>query len=456
MKRRLLTMLAAAILCTAPAMNVQASGQGEIRYYEQDFDDDEEEIEDAYSEDEEETDSQQELQKIVITFKANKGSGSMDQQTVEMDEDGNIVSGKETLRNNAFKRAGYSFAGWNTMSNGMGESFKNGASIVDLVDSTGSNTKLTLYAQWKLNKASLKTSIKKVAKKNISAVTVSFQKNKYASGYQIRYAVSKSFKNGKLKNINKSKNKVNIELISPGKTHYFQVRSYYTQNGATTYGSWSKTKSIKTKKAYTVANVSAKQAIEADVTLTGSGTGYHAKLLFATPTSAISYGIQYDACAVAPYTGKAMLMVENVLHNGAGGQSYDRPKNIELQVGKTYHLMMSASENGTVTVYLNYKKVASYTNPGLSGVQAAPRVECAGRLNGDKAKAVFKNIKIRENGSYDPEKIFNTHLFDTNTTMHSDVKSSSYVIISGEISGLGAGEDWDSAYEKVSGIVQFY
>ena len=117
--------------------------------------------------------------------------------------------------------------------------------------------------------------------------------------------------------------------------------------------------------------------------------------------------------------------------------------------------VIASTADGTVTVYLDYKKIATYKNEGLAKAQVWPRVECAGRLNGDSVKGVFDGIKIREDGQYDPEKVFSTHLFDTNSTMHSDVKNSTHVVISGKISGLNAGEDWDSAYEKVSGIVQF-
>ncbi len=62
--------------------------------------------------------------------------------------------------------------------------------------------------------------------------------------------------------------------------------------------------------------------IETDMVLSGSGSGYHAKLVACTATSAVSFGIQYDKHARAPYTGKAWFMIENVAHNGAGGQNY--------------------------------------------------------------------------------------------------------------------------------------
>ena len=52
-----------------------------------------------------------------------------------------------TLNNNAFKRKGYTFVGWNTKANGSGTSYTNKARIKNLTSVDGK--KVTLYAQWK-------------------------------------------------------------------------------------------------------------------------------------------------------------------------------------------------------------------------------------------------------------------------------------------------------------------
>lgn len=51
------------------------------------------------------------------------------------------------LRANKFKRSGYKFVGWNTKSNGKGKTYKNNASIKNLVWKKWGS--ITLYAQWK-------------------------------------------------------------------------------------------------------------------------------------------------------------------------------------------------------------------------------------------------------------------------------------------------------------------
>ena len=55
-----------------------------------------------------------------------------------------------TLTANAFKRTGYTFAGWNTDPNGKGTSYANGAKV----EVTGD---MTLYAQWTSNSSSSKS-----------------------------------------------------------------------------------------------------------------------------------------------------------------------------------------------------------------------------------------------------------------------------------------------------------
>ena len=68
----------------------------------------------------------------TVTFNANNGTGTMSPQTA------NVAT---ALTTNAFTRAGYTFSGWNTLANGTGTAYANGASYSFAAD-------LTLYAQW--------------------------------------------------------------------------------------------------------------------------------------------------------------------------------------------------------------------------------------------------------------------------------------------------------------------
>jgi len=78
--------------------------------------------------------------KHTITFDANGGKGTMDALVVD---EGNSV----VLTANAFKRDGYTFAGWNTAKDGKGTAYADKAQITPEDD-------MTLYAQWKKNTSS--------------------------------------------------------------------------------------------------------------------------------------------------------------------------------------------------------------------------------------------------------------------------------------------------------------
>lgn len=71
----------------------------------------------------------------TVSFNANGGTGSMTAQT---------ACAPEAIKANAYTRAGYTFAGWNTAANGSGTAYSDGA----LYDFTAD---VPLYAQWTAN-----------------------------------------------------------------------------------------------------------------------------------------------------------------------------------------------------------------------------------------------------------------------------------------------------------------
>ena len=77
-------------------------------------------------------------QNPVITFDANGGEGLMPTQTVQ-------PGAAAALTANAFTRADYDFAGWNTAADGTGTAYADGANIT-------ASENVTLYAQWTLHK----------------------------------------------------------------------------------------------------------------------------------------------------------------------------------------------------------------------------------------------------------------------------------------------------------------
>ena len=75
---------------------------------------------------------------LTITFKANGGMGSMDQQTIKGSDE------SKTLTPNGFTREGYAFAGWKVT--GGTDVYEDEADVSDLLTKVGGT--LSLDAQW--------------------------------------------------------------------------------------------------------------------------------------------------------------------------------------------------------------------------------------------------------------------------------------------------------------------
>ncbi len=246
-----------------------------------------------------------------------------------------------------------------------------------------------------------------------------------------------------------------MHLLTTDQTEYNSLPAGgWAQEGVALYAAGASSHEEAPQGNATIENTPAEYAIEADVNLNGSGSGCHAKILACTSTSAVSFGPQYDQHAEAPYTDTTAYLIENVDNNNAGGQKYTRTG--YAQKGQTSRLMLAVQKDGTCDVYVNGAKVGSVHNSNLAGKQLYLRVEGSARVNGDSVNAQFSNIKLKH-GDYNASKTWNTHNFDTSPTIHSsdNYRSNKSISISGTVSGLGANQDWDSAYNKVSGIIQF-
>ena len=393
-----------------------------------------------------------------ILFRANGGAGVMAALKVSSDQ-------KEArLTPNGFYREGCTFLGWNTKKDGSGKSYEDQAEAMQFVTPQNYKKKVVLYAQWEI----AKPKVRQVKRATPGTVKVKFQPVAGADGYEIQYSVNRRFNRDK-----KIRKKIveqgvkSAELVNtvPGKTHYVRMRSFSNSGGAPIYSEWTKV-TAKTKarlrKVSTISNTKSMMAIEADVALSGSGTGYHAKLVMGTSQSAVSYGIQYDSCAVAPYTGKAVTLIENVISNAPGGQSYTRPSGKSLKLGKKYHLMMTLDTKGNGAVYLNYKKIGGFQNSNLAKkkIHASDpitlRVEGSARLNGDTVKATFSKIRCKENSKFDENRQWGVLQHITNRTMKIKLMKNGSIVLHGKISGLPGGGDWDNMYGDVSAVCRLY
>jgi uncharacterized repeat protein (TIGR02543 family) len=74
---------------------------------------------------------------VVVTFDGNGGTFNNETTYTQ-----NIVTNTNSkLARNRFERAGYTFAGWNTRADGLGESYED-------EDPRPHSSNITLYAQW--------------------------------------------------------------------------------------------------------------------------------------------------------------------------------------------------------------------------------------------------------------------------------------------------------------------
>ncbi len=98
---------------------------------------------------------------FVVTFDANGGSGSMQEQ---------LADSSTALTANAFARAGYTFAGWNTSADGLGAGYANEAQYPFAVSAT-------LYAQW-VEAPDPGAGPQQVAPTNVEPITVKIKQRK--------------------------------------------------------------------------------------------------------------------------------------------------------------------------------------------------------------------------------------------------------------------------------------
>ena len=112
-------------------------------------------------------------------------------------------------------------------------------------------------------------------------------------------------------------------------------------------------------------------------------------------------------------------------------------------------------KKGHYNVYFNHQKIGSYYNQEMAGKLVYPRVEGCGKHNGDIVLTEFKNIGLKI-GPYNMAELFSPYRLDTAPNIKSKIKSPTRVIIEGHLNGILPTQDWDSAYEEVSGIVQYH
>jgi len=397
---------------------------------------------------------------LTVKYSANGGTGTMAYQKIEYGSDA-------TLSPNAYTRTGYVFSHWNVTAVNDGTKYANCANITSLVNSITKNTTLVLYAQWRLDTPAINS----VSMTDATTIVAKYASNSNATGYQVAFSTSSAFDSASTKIISAKAGSTYAKFTDakPGKKYYVRMRNYVKNptSGVKIFSKYSKVVTIIVPEVPTIENTDYFYAIECDVKLTGTGEGYHAKLVMGTETAAVSYGLQYDKYAASPYTKKTAMLIENVKKSS---QKYTRPGNKIVELGKKYHLMMVMDEKGNGEVYLDYVKLGTFSNTELANQPITLRIEGACRVDGDSINAEFSNIKLKGNKTYNPTQSWGFVFHDTsyNGTYAKCSKNSNangkpiiyddtVINIAGTIS-LPAGKNWDDpgAYDHVSGVCQFF
>lgn len=276
-----------------------------------------------------------------------------------------------------------------------------------------------------------------------------------AAGYDVWYSTDRTFKTGVKKAKVSVKSGATSFVVPNIVTKANKAVTYYVKVSVSGKNTWSNVVKRKVAKAATLDNTSCLAGLECDVKVTGSGTGYHAKLVITTGSSALSFGIQCDKASREDFArGNQAIMIENVASNAPGDQIYDWPKQITIKPGSTHHLMVLITRKGKVGCYFDYQLVGTYSNvPLAQSDELWTLVEGSCRMDGDKINVKFSNIRKARptpiHGSNSINRNAKTKVWNQFRSIiaypHGGIKSkitANYVQVKGTLSGLN-GKNWD-------------
>lgn len=145
------------------------------------------------------------IEKVKVTFDANGGTG--DRQVVEVEKNKEFI-----LANVSFEKSGFSFANWNTQSDGTGDSYENKASMTV-------EDNITLYAQWKSSTSLLYAG----TTEGIAITKGNNMDNVYRGNYTFPYTLYYNF-------MRKAEGMKRLNVMNNTSTHYT-----YIKTGTNTY-----------------------------------------------------------------------------------------------------------------------------------------------------------------------------------------------------------------------------
>ena len=121
---------------------------------------------------------------------------------------------------------------------------KNGREYIYTVRGT-LGSKLSAYNKEGKSIVRLRTPGLQVSVVEAGTVSLKWDRNGAAMGYEIQYSTNKQFKGAKVKKVSPGSVKTaQITGLDSKKTWYFHIRSFRIQNGAVVYSGWSAAKAV--------------------------------------------------------------------------------------------------------------------------------------------------------------------------------------------------------------------
>jgi glucan-binding YG repeat protein len=178
-----------------------------------------------------------------------------------------------------------------------------------------------------------------------------------------------------------------------GNEYYFNDQGHMLKSQVVTVGAWEYTLgadgAVTSKKQLITADI----AIETDIVLTGSGTGWHGKVVFMDATHAISFGILHDP-AFNPNAGD-WLMFESA---SASGNLQEYTFLEQVASGKHRIRLEWYKDSRLAKGYCDGRYIGEVYTAAISVLN--PTIDFIGtaRASGDTVDAVFSNFNIDVKG----------------------------------------------------------
>ena len=292
------------------------------------------------------------LTQKTLTLNANKGNIKGAPTKAVTVKYGKIYGSKLTTP----KRTGYTFMGWYTA--------KSGGTLVTK-DSIVTNTKAkqTLYAQW-----------------TAKILTVTFDANGGTVGTDTSVVTTQTY------------NKRYALPDAPVRTGYTFVGWYTAKSGGSMITASAKVAITKNKTFYArwMKTVTPTLVYQTTMQLTGSGSGWHGKIVIQDGNTGISFGIQHDNHSALGFSGKDALMFESV-RNNPGYHYYKAFKAVDPGwhvIRLEYYKSQNIAKGYCDGEYIGQVPTQSLGSSLLLTWEAVPR------LSGDTVDASFKDTFV--------------------------------------------------------------